>query len=202
MEYWLTLSPWPGLLCWTLIYLSDYWMTIKTARMYRNNPHFEFEGSLELTPQFEKDVDALKPVSRRHLLMLVLTNTILLAFWWLFAQLDYTPAFALILGMLILMEVAVHLRHFRNYFMLAQNESKGGLEGRLSYRRWYLFSNSAFEFLCIGVLFLLTAVVTGSLFFAGGALGCLSLTLNHYRRYRRLNKLAAADAPAETGKPV
>jgi hypothetical protein len=191
METWLTLSPWPGLLCWTLIYLSDYWLTIKVARMYRANPHFEFEGSLELTPQFEKDVDALKPVSRRHILMLVITNLLLLIFWVLFSLLGYTPGFSFVLGMLILLEVGVHLRHFRSYFMLAQDQSKGGLEGKLYYRRWFIFGNSAFEFFSLAILFLLTALLTSSLFFTGGALACLSLTYNHYRHYRRLYKQAS-----------
>jgi hypothetical protein len=200
MEYWLTLNPWPGLLCWTLIYLSDYWLTIKVARMYRASPHFEFEGSLELTPQFEKDVDALKPVSRRHIIMLVITNLILLVFWGLFALLSYTPGFAFVLGMLILMEVGVHLRHLRSYFMLVQNRSKGGLEGKLYYRRWFVFGNSAFEFFSLAILFLFTALMAYSLFFAGGGLACLSLAYNHYKHYRRLYKQASAIPVGETAR--
>jgi hypothetical protein len=196
MEIWLTLSPWPGLFFWTLIYLSDYWLTVKVARMYRANPHFEFEGSLELTPQFEKDVDALKPISRRHIILLVITNLILLILWGLFAWAEYTPAFALFLGMFILMEVGVHLRHVRSYFMLAQDQSKGGLEGKVYYRRWFVFGNSAFEFFSLAMLFLLTAVLTYSLFFTGGALACLSLAYNHYRHYRRLYNSFKRDNPA------
>lgn len=203
MEYWLTLSPWPGLLLWTLVYLSDYWMTIKVARMYRANLNFEFEGSVELTPQFEKDVDALKPVSRRHIRMLILTNIILVIFWWLFMLVEYPAGFAFVLGMLILMEVGVHLRHFRSYFMLAQIKSLGGLEGKLYYRRWFIFSNSAFEFFSLAIVFLLTALLTRSLFFAGGAAACLSLAFNHYKHYRQLYKQASAPAanPADIGSP-
>lgn len=194
MENWLTVSPWPGLLFWTLIYLSDYWFTIKVAGMYRANPHFEFEGSLELTPQFEKDVDALRPVSRRHISLLVITDIILWVVWWMFSFLGNTSGFALFLGIFILLEVSVHLRHFRSYFMLAQNQSKGGLEGHLYYRRWFVFGNSAFEFLCIAVLFLFTALVTSSLFFLGGGLACLSLALNHYRRRRQFYEQASASS--------
>jgi hypothetical protein len=196
METWFTTTPWPGLVLWTLLSLSDYWMTIKTVRLYRACPHFQFEGSLELNPQFEKDVDALRPVSRRHLLMLALTELFLLAIWGLYVLLEFTQGFAFILGMFILMEAGIHLRHLRSYRMLTLIRAKGGLTGTLSHRRWFLFANSAFEFFCLAVLFLFAALMTRSLFFAGGALGCLSLALNHYRKSRRLYKLASAAPPA------
>ena len=80
-------------------------MTIASARKYRSNPHFEFEGSYELTPQFEKDVNALNPISKRHILMLVLTNLLLIIFWQLFSLLQFHQGFAFVLGMLLLMEV-------------------------------------------------------------------------------------------------
>lgn len=188
METLLTQDPWPGLILWTLVYFSDYAMTIASARKYRSNPHLEFEGSYELTPQFEKDVDALKPISTRHLLFLLLTNLILLVLWWLFSLLGAARGFSLILGMFLLMEVGVHFRHYRTYHSLSLNESKGGLEGKISYRRWFLFSTSAFEFICFSALFLLTAVLTNSLFFLGGSIACLSLAINHHRRYRALYK--------------
>ncbi len=190
MENWFTASPWPGLILWTLIYLSDYRMTITNARLYRASPHYTFEGSLELTAQFEKDVDALRPISRRHLWMLVLTDSILLVFWGLFDQLGYTRGFGFILGMFVLMEVGVHLRHLRSYFLLSLSQARGGMEGTLAYRRWYSFANSAFEFLTYALLFLFTGLMTGSLFFTGGAISCLSLAFNHYRRYRKLYKQA------------
>jgi amino acid permease len=186
MESWLTQNPWMGMLLWTFIYISDYVMTIASARKYGTNPHISIEGSYELTPQFEKDVDALSPVSKRHILMLILTNLLLITFWLLLSLLGYTQGFAFVLGMLILLEVGVHLRHFRTYHLLALHEAKGGLEGTLHYRRWLLFNVSAFEFFCLCILFLITALLTYSPFFAGGSLACLSLAANHYKKYRKL----------------
>ena len=111
MESWLTLNPWIGMILWTIIYISDYVMTIASARKYKSNPHIEFEGSYELTAQFEKDVNALNPVSKRHILMLILTNLLLIIFWQLFSLLQFQRGFAFVLGMLLLMEIGVHLRH-------------------------------------------------------------------------------------------
>ena len=186
METWLTTDPWIGMLVWTIVYISDYAMTIASARKYRSNPHLEFEGSFELTPQFERDVNALNPISRWHILMLLLTNALLLVFWWLFSLLDYRQGFLFVLGMLILMEAGIHFRHFRTWHLLTANESQGGLEGKITYRRWLLYSTSAFEFLSFSILFLVTAALTRSLFFIGGALSCLSLAINHQRKYRTL----------------
>lgn len=196
MEHWFILTPWHSLLVWTFIYLSDYWFTIKIAGLYRANPHFEFEGNQ--TRHFEKDVDALKPISTRHILLLLLTNIIIFCLWWLFNTINFAPGFVLFLGMFLLMEVGVHLRHFRSYFMLAQNRDRGGLDGRLSYRRWFIFGTSAFEFLCLAGLFLFTAWVNSSVFFLGGALACLALAVNHAWRSRNLYKQAsAARAPLD-----
>lgn len=192
METWLTTNPWIGMLAWTVAYISDYTITIASARKYRSNPHLEFEGSYELTPQFENDVNALNLVSRRHILLLGLTNVILLLFWWGFSLLGNRQGFSLILGMFLLMEVGVHFRHFRSYHLLSLDESHGGLEGRISYRRWLLFSTSAFEFMCFSALFLLTALITNSLFFLGGSISCLSLAINHQRKYHSLFKQAIA----------
>src|SRR5258706_14648986 len=115
MEGWLTVNPWTGMILWTIIYISDYVMTIASARKYKSNPHIEFEGSSELTAQFEKDVNALNPLSKRHFLMLILTNLLLIVFWQLFSLLQFQRGFAFLLGLLLLMEIGVHLRHFRTY---------------------------------------------------------------------------------------
>jgi len=191
METLLTQNPWPGMILWTMIYISDYAMTIASARKYKSNSHLDFEGSFELTPQFEKDVNALDPVSKRHLLMLGLTNLFLLIFWWLFSLLNFRQGFAFVLGIFLLMEVGIHFRHFRTYHLLRLIESQGGLEGRITYRRWLLYSTSAFEFFSFSVLFLITAGITGSLFFLGGSLSCASIALNHQRKYRAFHKKAS-----------
>ncbi len=195
MEQWLTNSPWPGMVLWTLIYISDYYMTIASARKYQNHPNLGFEGSFELTPQFQKDVDALKPISRRHILMLLLTNILLLFLWWLFSLVDFPQGFLLPLGMFLLMEVAVHFRHFRTYHLLTQVEKHGGMEGRVVQSRWLTYNTSAFELLSMGVLFLLASILTFSLFFFGGALACFALAYSHHDKYLALFRHAARRTP-------
>src|SRR6266498_1633515 len=71
MQYLLATSPWYGVILWIILYISDYYLTIYSARGFREIGHFQFEGSMELTPQFQNDVNNLRPVSKRHLLYIL-----------------------------------------------------------------------------------------------------------------------------------
>ena len=70
MEHWLAISPWRHFVM--ILYISDYYLTIYSARGFRETGHFQFEDSLELTPQYQKDVNAFKPISKLHFTLLVL----------------------------------------------------------------------------------------------------------------------------------
>jgi hypothetical protein len=52
---------WPGLTIWSLLYVSDYAFTIVCARLYRSrvSEKLVFEGSFELNPVFQQDVNSL-----------------------------------------------------------------------------------------------------------------------------------------------
>src|SRR5512134_3227969 len=121
METWLATSPWPGLILWVILYTTDYYLTVYSARGFREIEHFQFEGSFELTPQFQKDIDALKPVSRRHIILLILYSLIIAGIWWVTMVVFYLPAaYLLYLGLFLLVEVAVHFRHLRNIMLIRQ----------------------------------------------------------------------------------
>ena len=57
----------PGVVLWALLYISDYACTIASAGAYRAgvSEYIEFEGSFELTPYYQADVNALRHFSRR-----------------------------------------------------------------------------------------------------------------------------------------
>jgi len=182
MEYWLARSPWPGVVLWIILYISDYYLTIYSARGFRGIGHFQFEGSYELTPQFQADVDALKRISARHIALLVLCSILIVTLWWVIVRLLALPwLYNLYLGLFLLVEVAVHLRHLRNVFLIREIRKHGGVEGQISYRKWFSYRVSAFEFYSIGTLFLMVAVLSFSSFFLGGALVCFGTGLKHSR---------------------
>jgi hypothetical protein len=182
MEYRLAMSPWPGVILWIILYVSDYYLTIYSARGFRETGHFRFEGSFELTPQYQKDVDALKPISKLHIALLVLYSLLILFIWWLTRQLPFFPwTYLFYLGMFLLMEVGIHLRHLRNVFLVREMKRNGGLEGEIFYRKWFSYRISALEFYTFAGLFLIIAILSYSPFFLGGALMCWATGFKHSR---------------------
>lgn len=196
MEYWLTSNPWYGVICWVILYISDYYLTIRSARGFRDIDRFRFEGSMELTPQFQKDVDNLRPVSKRHIIWLFASSLIILVVWWITHLNIYLElAFPLYLGMFLLLEVAVHLRHLRNLAMIREIQRNGGIDGQITYKQWFSYRNSANELYITGTFFLLVALLTFSTFFLGGAIACYGTGVSH----ARLAKKARSKPPQSVG---
>lgn len=182
MEFWLASSPWPGVVLWIILYISDYSLTIFCARGFRETGHFQFEHSFELTPQYQKDIDALKPVSKLHIILLFIYSLLIVFIWWLTKRLLFFPwTYLLYLGMFLLMEVAVHLRHLRNVSLIREIRKNGGVEGEIKYRKWFSYRISASEFYLYSALFLLIAMLTYSPFFLGGAIMCFGTGFKHSR---------------------
>jgi hypothetical protein len=70
-------SAWAGPLLWAALYVSDYALTIASARLYSRQDKIVFEGSFEITPQFQADVNALRRVSPRFCAILVVSTAYL-----------------------------------------------------------------------------------------------------------------------------
>ena len=193
MEYWLSTSPIPGVILWIILYISDYYLTIYSAHGFREVGHFQFEGSFELTPQYQKDIDALKPISRRHIILLILYSLLIIFIWWLTKRLLFFPwTYLLYLGMFLLIEVAVHMRHVRNISLVREIRKNGGVEGEIKYRKWFSYRISASEFYLYSALFLIIAVLTYSPFFLGGALMCFGTGIKHIRLAKKAKRVAPA----------
>ena len=78
---------WPGMAIWGLLYISDYALTITCARVYRRQETVVFEGSYEITPFFQRDINSLRVVSPRFVFILLLTLGFL-GFLWLLNDLS------------------------------------------------------------------------------------------------------------------
>ncbi|MFN8410850.1 MAG: hypothetical protein U0Z26_00535 [Anaerolineales bacterium] len=182
MENWLTSSPIPGMILWVILYISDYYLTLRAAKGYREIGHFQFEGSYELTPQYQKDIDSLNKFSKRHLYYLVAYTLFILLLWWIFASLLQVQwVYSIYLGMFLLIEVTVHIRHFKNIHLIEVIKKEGGVEGEIKYYKRFSYQNSAYELYLFSALYLITALITFSPFFFGGALMCFGTGLKHTR---------------------
>src|SRR5262249_5166009 len=110
-------SIWTGPLIWMALYVSDYILTITCARLYRAQDKVVFEGSFEITPIFQADVNALRMVSPRFCLALIVSTGYL---FFLRSYAGPTSGFygfyQLVLGGMILMQATIHTRHLRNWY--------------------------------------------------------------------------------------
>ena len=173
---------WFTLLLWGCIYLSDYFLTIWAARLYKSgaSEHLILEGSLEITPYFQEDVDALKPLSLRFLRALAFSILAISLAWILSVQWVGLPqAFAILIGALLFLEATAHIRHIRNIVLLRNLRRSPSLTGRIEYPRWLSLRISSVEILGFAVLFLVAFLLSGSWFFVGGIASCLITGLKH-----------------------
>jgi len=175
-------SLWPGLVVWAILYCSDYALTLACARLYEAGVRDKivFEGSYEITPYYQRDIDSLRSVSPRFLAALLLSSLWLAVIWWLATQ-SWRGAYSLALGAVILPELAIHVRHLRNLFLFRALVRSDGVRGRIEYSRPLMLRLSSLELLTFSGVFAVLFLFTGTVFVLGGAMTCLSLAGQHWR---------------------
>jgi len=178
-------SPWPGIIAWALIYISDFALTTIGARLYHRNASSKivFEGSFELNPVFERDIDSGKLVSPRFLLFLVLSSA-LFAIYWALAIPHNPEIYMFVLGAAVCMELAVHVRHLGNLFLFSPS-SASRLSGRIEYARPLILRMSSVQIFGFAILFAVLFTFTESWFVCGGMVSCLGLSAKHWTLARR-----------------
>jgi hypothetical protein len=178
-------SPWPGLILWVALFVSDYALTIAGARMYRAQDKIVFEGSFEITPLYQGDIDGLKLVSPRFLLVAFLISTLLWLMWRVTAVPGiWSDGYPLALGIMVGIQLPIHIRHLRNWFLFKHALGADGVRGRFEYPRRILLQISAMELIAFAGGFCVLSVVTGSWFMLGGAIACAITGWKHNRLAR------------------
>jgi hypothetical protein len=175
-------SLWPGLITWIVLYISDYSLTLSCARLYRSgvDKTVLFEGSFELTPYYQKDIDQLRVVSPRFVRALIFSSVWLALVWWLAMQSEIA-LYQCGLGAMILIELAIHIRHVRNLFLFRSIIKGNAVRGQIRYSRPIILKVSAVELAAFAGLFAVIFAFTRSWFVLGGALSCMSTAIKHLR---------------------
>ena len=173
---------WPGVLVWGALYVLDFAMTMRCARLYRDGARekIRFEGSYEITPIFQRDVDRLRVVSPRFLVLLVLYATLLGVTWSLTVRWE-PRLYMYLLGGMIGVQMAVHIRHFRNFVLFRNLIANEGVRGRIEYSRPVVLRISAAEIGAFGMMFAILAALTVSWFLVGAAMSCMAMAWKHYQ---------------------
>jgi hypothetical protein len=192
-------SVWPTLTVWILLYISDYALTITCARLYRDGvcEKLAFEGSFELNPIFQKDIDSLRWFSPRFLAMLFVTSGLLALVWFLSSE-SVPEMYVFLAGAMILLEITVHTRHLRNLFMFRAMLKSDCVRGRIEYSRPFILRMSSDELFIFSAMFLLLFVFTESWFVLGGATTCFSTAIKQRQLARKAASKAAVVIQPET----
>jgi len=190
-------SPWPGTFAWAVIYVSDYLLTVTCARLYRRNVSSKivFEGSFELNPIFQRDIDSLKFVSPRFLLLLVLVSTLIVIEWALTVP-SSPELYTLVLGAAMCAELAIHVRHLGNLHLFSSSLTAEQLRGQIEYARPLLLRMSSVQIFGFTILFAVLFAFTGSWFVAGGMFSCSVLSA---KQWYLASRAAAKRAPQAQG---
>jgi hypothetical protein len=191
---------WPGMVVWGLFYVSDYALTTVCARLYGRQKTIVFEGSYEITPFYQRDIDSLRVVSPRFIFILLLTLGGL-GFLWILNESSPAPElWQFVLGALVGVQLAVHMRHLRNLVLLRSINHAELVRGHIEYGRSVILRASSWECFAFSGFFLTLFAFTLSWFILGGALACFSLGVKHRRLAGRLHTGLArtAQSPEQT----
>ena len=176
---------WAGLLLWIITYSADFCLTMLSSRMYQSTGrHFvATEGSMELTKEFEADVDSLRWASPRFLKGLFGGIFILLVFWFVrHIQPTNIDFYMVILGALVLRQLAIIVRHVNNLANFHLLGKEGAATGRSEYKRWVAYRKSGTDLIAFGALYLFVFAMTGQPFWVGGSLFCIGTGAEHIKQ--------------------
>jgi hypothetical protein len=184
----LTETLWLAPILWMIVYTSDYFLTIACARLYKAQDKIVFEGSFEINPLYQADVNALRLVSPRFFVFLLASTGYLIIMRFLAgASGELMGFYEFVIGVMMLAEITVHLRHLRNWFLF--KKAIALVQGHIEYPRGIMLRGSAFEFAVFGVVYAIFFALSSYLFFLGGVLACGALSINNYRLAKKHERI-------------
>ena len=187
---------WAGWAIFMVLYISDYTFTFICARLYYGGVREKivFEGSYELNPYFQADIDSLRRVSPRFIRAALLISFLMFVAWWLAAK-SQPEMYSFLLGALVLIQLAIHKRHIGNFFLF-RAAATDAVCGRIEYSRAFVLRHSALDLLLFAGLYFALFAFAHSWFLLGGSIACLAHANKHWKLARE-HVQATAKASAE-----
>lgn len=169
-------SPWPATALAVASYVLSYFLGLRAARLYvaGAQAHVVYRDGFPFEREYRATLARGRPVSARFAaIVVVLAAALPLAWLGAVRTLGQPQLFAALVGGAVLMEAADCLEHLRNAVLYQHARSASHVAGRLELSNRVVFSARFVELYALAALFGLSFLVSGSGFFAGGALGCL-----------------------------
>ena len=106
--------------------------------------------------------------------------------WLLSVSDSFAPrVYEAALGALVLIQLTIHIRHIRNYFLFRAVLAGEGVAGRIQYARPTMLANSAVELFTFAGLYSILCIFTTSWFIFGGAIACVLVGVKHRQLSRQ-----------------
>lgn len=169
---------WVAMVAVAALMFTDYRLTLAGERWHQRgaDEHYVLDGGYELNPAFSHDVEEMRPLSPRHLLMTALACALVLGAWALSRVLDLEPDLYLaVVGFVILPQAPAQLGHLRNIALFSTVARHGGVAGRIRTERWLEQRMGAVLLGLFAGLYALLFVLVGHALFLGGAIGCAAI---------------------------
>ena len=184
---------WVGPTVWAVLFIFDYALTLVCARLYKAHwsQVFVYEGSFELTPYFQRDIDTLRALSPRFFLILI-SEFLLLLGLGVFVSGEAPELYSSALGAAILLQLAIHSRHLENLVAYRRARLKE-TTGRIEMSRRAILEQSGAHLFAFFGLYLVVWAFTWSWFVLGGVISTLLTGVKHWMSAR---KSVAAAPPA------
>jgi len=186
IESYLLNHPWLPASLWAVLYTSDYYLTIWGARLHRRQGVYRVEGSYELTPEYQEDIDKERLISTTFVMWLIAGAVILLATGYLPGS---RYVYGMFVGWFLVVEIGVHMRHTNNiayYRRLAGSDP--GISGQITLTKAFSYRHSAQELAGLSLFTLMAFALTNSPILLGGGLSLAYQSAHHISLARRRAK--------------
>ncbi len=185
---------WLTMIIWGVLFFGERLLTSLIAQKQREdlNPFISYEGGPDASTSAEKNGKPWWAVGWRFAFRWLFSILAFYLIWWLskYVVMD-VRFFSFFVGMLMLRVGAMYLKDVKALATIYFSK-QGGVEGHISYSRWFLLRVSGVELLGLGLLFFVLGVLFGSWFFYGGAFSQWLMGV----WYWRLSKSASNQEPA------
>jgi hypothetical protein len=173
-------------------FVLDWSLThVGAAASRKVRDRYAFEGSYELNPTWQADIDAGRRFTWRMVGVAVALAALLLAMRYAVELGELDPAFfAFAAGAVLLIQAPTIMAHATNLQMFRGLADPSAVTGSITFNRWLIVRQAASYLIRFAVLWLLLWVPSQQAFFLGGALACAMFGV-------RLARLPTATRPAK-----
>ena len=158
-----------------IVFAAEHYTAIYEAHLYHTavKDFIVYDGLYRLTPEYQAVLTRRRWISGRWLATWgVLAAGVYVAWWGLTQQLDRPDVFLLLMGGLLLNELAEISRQYRQIMFFREVRRRGGLHGHISLTRQLGVMRHVFDLYAFVMLYLVLFLLTGSWFLLGGAVAC------------------------------